>query len=144
MRTLVAVASLFTVVASCYAQALPSPPTAAFAEPGLQRPAPNAAREHEPTRRPDEKSSAAPVVSTPRDEEAAVRFLIRQEKAKIDGVKPTADWPQVIHHNSDGIWYVEVDTSRLPGGYPEQIAVRVFATGGHTGELKIRGRPTGR
>jgi hypothetical protein len=33
-------------------------------------------------------------------------------------------------------WVADMDTSKLPGGYPEQIIVTVGAAGGHTGKPK--------
>jgi len=66
----------------------------------------------------------------------AVRTLLRHEKERIDGVPPPASWPEEIRRVGDRAWVVDIDTSQLPGGYPEQLIVELSATGGHTGNPK--------
>ena len=63
--------------------------------------------------------------------EKAVRVLIRQYKTRIDGTRPPDSWPTKIRKVGDS-WVVDIDTTKLPGGYPEQIVVDVFGTGGHS------------
>ena len=69
------------------------------------------------------------------DEEAAVRTLMRREKSRIDGTEPPAAWPEDVRR-AGRAWVVDIDTEKLPGGYPEQIVVEVTATGGHTRQAK--------
>jgi len=68
----------------------------------------------------------------------AVRVLLRHLKSRIDGVMPPASWPDpgAVRRAGDFSWVVDIDTSRLPGGYPEQLVVEVTAAGGHTGQPK--------
>lgn len=73
----------------------------------------------------------------------AARLLLRYEKARIDGVMPPASWPEpgAVRFCGTGTrgagggrfrtWIVDVDTSDLPGGYPEQFVVEVYGAGGH-------------
>jgi len=81
--------------------------------------------------------AAAPAPAPPTELEAA-RVLLRHEKARIDGIMPPDSWPDPASvRRLDGrIWVVELDTSALPGGYPEQLAVEVAAAGGHTGRAR--------
>jgi hypothetical protein len=66
-------------------------------------------------------------------EEQAVRLLMREQKARLDGVVPPVSWPEKIRRVGT-TWIADIDTSRLPGGYPQQIIVEVSMTGGHTGK----------
>jgi len=70
------------------------------------------------------------------DVDVAVRVLMRKYKTKIDGTAPPKSWPSKIR-KVDDVWVTDIDTSKLPGGYPEQIVVKVFSTGGHSGLKKI-------
>jgi len=72
---------------------------------------------------------------TTRSEENAVRVLLRQTKSKLDGTNPPPAWPEMIRRNGR-VWVVDIDTSQLPSGYPEQIVVEVSVTGGHTDNPK--------
>jgi len=76
--------------------------------------------------------SPAPAPADPELE--AARVLLRHEKARIDGVMPPPSWPppESVRHVDRFTWVVDIDTSQLPGGYPEQLAVEVTAAGGHT------------
>lgn len=65
-------------------------------------------------------------------EEEAVRLLFRRERARMDGTEPPASWPEKVRRVGSA-WVVDIDTSRLPGGYPEQIVIDVTGTGGHSG-----------
>lgn len=69
-------------------------------------------------------------------EEEATRVLLRHAKARIDGTQPPASWPKKIRRVGSA-WVVDIDTSRLPGGYAEQIVVEVTYTGGHSNKPKI-------
>ena len=89
------------------------------------------------------QSEASPPASTAQavpvsDELQAVRELLRHEKARIDGTMPPRSWPEAsaVRQVGRGAWVVDIDTSRLPGGYAEQLIVEVSATGGHTGQPK--------
>ena len=78
-------------------------------------------------------ASTAPVLHGDAELEAA-RVLLRPEKARIDGTTPPASWPEhdAVRRLGDRTWVVDIDTSRLPGGYPEQLTVEVIGAGGHT------------
>ena len=60
---------------------------------------------------------------------------MRREKSRIDGTEPPAAWPEDVRR-AGRAWVVDIDTDKLPGGYPEQIVVEVTATGGHTRQPK--------
>ncbi len=82
-------------------------------------------------------ATTAPVVR--RDEELeAARVLLRYEKSRIDGTLPPASWPEpdTVRRVGNRTWVVDIDTSRLPGGYPEQLVVEVSGVGGHPGRPK--------
>jgi hypothetical protein len=70
-----------------------------------------------------------------RSEENAARVLIRHAKAEIDGGTPPASWPEKVRRVGTS-WVADIDTSRLPGGYPEQILIEVSVAGGHSGRPK--------
>lgn len=86
--------------------------------------------QHEPSPAVD----AAPAAPSDPEMEAA-RVLLRHARSRIDGVMPPASWPQPdsVRRIGPGVWTVEIDTSRLPGGYPGQLVVEVSGAGGHTG-----------
>jgi hypothetical protein len=73
--------------------------------------------------------TGAPAAAGP--EEDAARVLIRHAKARIDGVDPPAFWPEKVRR-AGSAWVADIDTTRLPGGYPEQILVEVSGAGGHS------------
>jgi hypothetical protein len=77
----------------------------------------------------------AQPAAAPTPEEQAVRVLLRQQKARLDGVMPPASWPEKIRRVGTA-WVADIDTRQLPGGYPEQLVVEVTTTGGHTGRPK--------
>lgn len=71
-------------------------------------------------------------------EEEAVRVLLRAYRAETFGTQAPAGWPEKIVRDPDKwTWVVDIDTSKLPGGFPEQFVVSVSGTGGHTDKPKI-------
>jgi hypothetical protein len=68
----------------------------------------------------------------------AARVLLRYERSRIDGIMPPSSWPEpdAVRRVGNRTWVVDIDTSGLPGGYPEQLVVEVSAVGGHTGAPK--------
>ncbi|MFI5401930.1 MAG: hypothetical protein ACHQ1G_03260 [Planctomycetota bacterium] len=78
-----------------------------------------------------EPSPAVP----PDPEMEAARVLLRHARARIDGVMPPPSWPEpkTVRRVGGGVWTVDIDTSRLPGGYPGRLVVEVSGAGGHTG-----------
>lgn len=68
-------------------------------------------------------------------EKEAVWMLFRRIKASMDGTEPPESWPEKMRHVGTA-WVVDIDTSRLPGGYPEQIVIDITGTGGHSGNPK--------
>lgn len=91
------------------------------------------------TARPVASPPAETAPAAPGDDELqAARVLLRHEKARVDGSMPPASWPEAdaVRRIGPGAWAVDLDASRLPGGYPEQLVVEVSAAGGHTGRSK--------
>lgn len=82
-----------------------------------------------------EATSASIRDEEPCREEEAVRLLLRCAKARIDGIQPPASWPEKVRRVGSA-WVADIDTSRLPGGYPEQIVIDITVTGGHEGNPK--------
>ena len=73
--------------------------------------------------------TGAPAAARP--EEDAARVLIRHAKARFDRVAPPASWPEKVRRVGSA-WVADIDTTRLPSGYPEQIVVEVSTAGGHS------------
>ena len=89
--------------------------------------------------------TSTPTQTTSHDAELeAARILLWHEKSRIDGVAPPVSWPEAeaVRRIGDRTWVVDIDTSALPGGYPEQLVVDVSAAGGHTGR-KVHGTDAG-
>ena len=82
-------------------------------------------------------AGTAPVLRGDAELEAA-RVLLRYERSRVDGIMPPASWPEpdAVRRLGKRAWVVDIDTSRLPGGYPEQLIVEVVSVGGHTGRPK--------
>jgi hypothetical protein len=74
-----------------------------------------------------------------RVEENAARVLIRKAKARMDGTVPPTAWPEKIRRVGTA-WVVDIDTTRLPSGYAEQLVVEVTSTGGHSGKPKLKSK----
>ena len=79
-----------------------------------------------------ERRAPEPAIDT---EIEAARVLLRYEKSRIDGVMPPATWPEpaAVRRVGSRAFVTDIDTSRLPAGYPQQLVVEISGAGGHTG-----------
>lgn len=79
-------------------------------------------------------TSTPPALSGDTELQAA-RILLRHEKWRMDGVMPPASWPEPdsVRRLDNRTWVADIDSSVLPGGYPEHLIVEVSAAHGHIG-----------
>lgn len=89
---------------------------------------------------PQRLEPKAPAVAAPATAPAdplleAARVLLRHQRSRIDGTTPPASWPAPtdVRRVGENAWVVEIDTSRLPSGYPQQLIVELGVAGGHSG-----------
>jgi hypothetical protein len=82
---------------------------------------------------PRERPVEGPAPAGDAELEAA-RVLLRHQKARIDGIMPPATWPEPHDvRRVSNAFVTDIDTAKLPGGYPQQLVVETFGAGGHSG-----------